>query len=244
MRNRKKSILTVLLIGLTLEAAYADILKEYSQLLYELKNYNTLGFFIMRNTNGEMIWQRGPMEFTGNILDLAPKYEGFFKLTDAKEKKNIYSRIGIFRTDYLGRLVNIDGYLLYPTVQFNDDRPHTLSVEGSKLIVEYQDEEIPSSESFDLHLYWPQNPVQERAAGRYFSFQETERLVGADIVSGFVEHSGVSIPSVAARMIALVSEIDKQYGDKVIFLIDPDPLKIGQLDDFLEIALSKDKEQK
>lgn len=307
MPAKKNFISMIMLISLTTEIVYADIIMEYSQLLYQLKNYNTVGFFIIKNKNEEMIGQRGPLQSTGNILDLVPQDKDFFRLINSQEKQHIYSRIGIFHIDPFGRIINVDGYLLYPLIQLNNHRPNRLSVKGSKLIVEYLDEETPSSEIFDLHLYWPRNLTQGTISGQYFLFQETEKLIESDIVSGFVEHSGVNVPSVAAQMISLVGRISKHYGKNAIFssgssdaslailssiltasliyeeypdinnkqsnpiklpsdwflkaieenpadkktqniknqisiysqFIEPDPLQIGQLDDFLEISLSE-----
>ena len=226
-----------MLISLTTEIVYADIIMEYSQLLYQLKNYNTVGFFIIKNKNEEMIGQRGSLQSTGNILDLIPQDRGFFRLINSQEKQHIYSRIGIFHIDPFGRIVNVDGYLLYPLIQLNNDRPNRLSVKESKLIVEYLDEETPSSENFDLYLYWPRNLAQETISGQYFIFQETEKLIESDIVSGFVEHSGVNVPSVAAQMISLVDKISKHYGKNAIFSSGSSDASLAILSSILTASL-------
>jgi flagellar basal-body rod protein FlgG len=59
------------------------------------------------------IFTQGNFEHTGNPLDLAINGDGFFQLRRG-DGEMFYSRVGAFRVNDMGQIVNSDGYYLEP----------------------------------------------------------------------------------------------------------------------------------
>ena len=74
----------------------------------------------VRNVSTEFMHIQGNLQQTENPLDLAIEGDGFFKVTRPSGEV-AYTRAGNFKADAEGRLVNVDGYPLEPSLNIPID---------------------------------------------------------------------------------------------------------------------------
>ncbi|GIW83046.1 MAG: flagellar basal body rod protein FlgG [Gemmatales bacterium] len=81
------------------------------------------------------IFTQGPLENTGNALDIAIEGEGFFQVT-APDGSIRYTRDGSFRLNATGQIVNADGFLLEPALTVPTDTiAITIAPDGTVSVV-------------------------------------------------------------------------------------------------------------
>jgi hypothetical protein len=221
----KIKILTILFLVFWENAAIqAEVFLEYEQLLEQLKNYNTEGFFIINSDNS---WQRGSflkadfdslkingMESYTKIC-LVPFGQGFFQFFDATTGKLIYCRNAILNVNHEGILCNIDDYQLYPIIKINKQWAYKIDYKNGKLTVEYPENDI--FEEYAIYLYWPSKIINELLFGVYFYFDDVDILNNGRIATGFIELSSVDFQLTLVKMIKLIVDIKTNYIDSVIF---------------------------
>lgn len=190
----------------------ADALNEYNNLLEHLRNYNTLGFFIINNADS---WQRNPIIKTDlDNICLVPYDKGFFQFLDIMTGRLVYSRNAMLSVDIMG-IVCIDyRYQLFPIIKIDKSLSYKLRYENKKLIVEYPDESI--IEEYDIFLYWPKEINDSDLFGEYFYFDNVYILHDDRIMSGYICTSSVNIQMTLVKMMKLVSEI-RENNNSIIY---------------------------
>lgn len=163
----------------------------------------------------------GPMEKTGNPLDLAISSEGFFVVQTEDGER--YTRNGRFQLDDGGQLVNQNGEPVLST----GNQPFFLGPEDTEIAIS-RDGTV-STNNGDLgrlRLVQFDNPQQlKRSAGGLFSSEEPPRDVESpDIVQGMLEGANIQPIFEMARMI----KIHRTY-DGVRSLIDKEDQRIRQM---------------
>jgi hypothetical protein len=210
---KKKITVVFALVFLFLNEVMADPLTEYGDLLNHLKNYNTLGFFIINDANS---WQRNPLLHTDlDIISLVPLDRGFFQFIDRETEKPIYGRNAILSVNAVGIVCNIDGYPVYPIIEINRNLSYTLSYRDKKLIVEYPQENI--IEEHDIFLYWPAEMDNNSLYGVYFYFEDVDILHDDQILSGYIDTSSVNIQLTLVKMMKLVTELHENNTNSVVY---------------------------
>jgi len=134
------------------------------------------------------VMSHGPLEYTGNPLDLAIDGEGFFAVE--KSGKVLYTRAGNFKLDEQGRIVTTDGALL-------------LSVEGKPIKVSRNVTITRDGRVFDggkeiarVGVYVFEDPQKLKKVG-YTYFAPTEasgdpKRGSIGIRQGYIERSNVN----------------------------------------------------
>lgn len=163
----------------------------------------------------------GPMEKTGNPLDLAISSEGFFVVQTEDGER--YTRNGRFQLDDGGQLVNQNGEPVLST----GNQPFFLGPEDTEIAIS-RDGTV-STNNGDLgrlRLVKFDNPQQlKRSAGGLFSSEEPPRDVESpDIVQGMLEGANIQPIFEMARMI----DIHRTY-DGVRSLIEKEDQRIRQM---------------
>ena len=163
----------------------------------------------------------GPMEKTGNPLDLGITREGFFVVQTEDGER--YTRNGRFQLDDGGQLVNQNGEPLLSS----GNQPFFLGPEDTEISIS-RDGTV-STNNGDLgriRLVKFDNPQQlKRSAGGLFSSEEQPRDVESpDIVQGMLEGSNIQPIFEMARMI----HIHRTY-DGVRSLIEKEDQRIRQM---------------
>ena len=146
----------------------------------------------------------GPLEHTGNPLDIAVRGDSFLVVdTDAGQR---YTRNGHLRLDETGQLVSQHGH----PIMAEGDNPIFLGPEDGSITIA-RDGTI-STEAGDigrLKVVTFENPyaVQQTAGGLYTSNEDPDEAEEPDIVQGMIEGSNVEPIIEMTRMI----EVHRAY---------------------------------
>jgi flagellar basal-body rod protein FlgG len=116
------------------ELSYKDVITDKNQ-----NNQIGLGSAI---TGIEKVFTQGPLQETGNPLDLAISGEGFFKI-QLPDNSIAYSRDGSFRTDANGRLVTMNGYIVAPGITFPENFEAIMVAEDGTVSIKSGESETP-----------------------------------------------------------------------------------------------------
>ncbi len=203
--------------------------REMDVIANNLANMNTAGFkgekmmfidYLVRSKGGHGItgdklayvrdiatvrdFADGPLEQTGNPLDVALKDEGFFTVRTPEGDR--YTRVGRFQLDETGQLVTYQGF----PVLSDGGQPFFFSPEDKEISVA-RDGTI-STENGTLGKLGVQNfenlnDLQEVAGGLYTSDQTPNTAETPNIVQYMVEGSNVQPIIEMTRMI----EVNRSY---------------------------------
>jgi hypothetical protein len=208
---KRKTLFVLFLFILFESEIMADSLHEYDELLEQLDNYNTLGFFIINDIDS---WQRSYILYTDlDIVSLVPYNKGFFQFFDSETGKPVYGRNAILRVNHEGMVVNLDNYPIYPVIKVDIHSSYKLNYRENKLIVEYPQKGI--IDEHDIFLYWPEE-INNSIFGVYFYFENVCILHDDRVLSGFIDTSSVNIQLTIVKMMKLLSEIQVN-NNSVIF---------------------------
>jgi len=152
----------------------------------------------------------GSLKQTGNSLDFAIEGDGFFQIIKPSGEIS-YSRDGSMKIDSQGRLVNLDGYLVQPTLIFPaGTREVRVATDGTVTIV--QDGQTQAVEVGKIELAKFANSAGLEAVGHNLYMPTAasgDALIGAPgteglgvVSQGFLEMSNVRVVEEMIDLIA------------------------------------------
>lgn len=152
---------------------------------------------------------QGPLQSTGNVLDMAINGEGFFKVQHGEEE--VYTRDGSFTTDMEGYLVTSDGDMLVPNIQIPiGSTAVSISNDGTVTAIKPGGKDPEPIGNITVNLF--SNPSGLTRLGQNLyraggaSGEPQERTPGVDgagtLRSSYLEGSNVQVVDEMVRMIS------------------------------------------
>lgn len=155
----------------------------------------------VRVAGNSKIFTTGPLENTGNSLDIAIAGEGFFRI-QAPDGTFLYTRDGSFQMNQNGELVTADGYRLDPAITIpNDATSISIGIDGTVSVLQPGSTQPTQVGQITLSRF--PNPAGLSAEGANMfratdaSGPETQGQAGQQgfglIRQGFLERSNVEV---------------------------------------------------
>ena len=170
------------------------------------------------------LYLQGPLNKTGNPLDLAINGRGWFQVTGLNNQ-TLYTRAGTFSTNAQGQLVTQDGYQVIPNISF---QPNTINIQINQTGVVFADTGTGLKQVGQLQIAAFANDGGLQAIGNNL-FQETLAAGNAQlgnpgdlgygtVQQGYIE--GSNVDPVAEITNLITAQRNYEMNSKVITAAD------------------------
>lgn len=145
--------------------------------------------------------KQGPLDFTGNTLDVGIQGEGYFVVEDAGEF--LFTRNGNFRIDESGRLITSNG----SAVLDEQDNPIVFSPGETNIdisrdgVVRTDNGEIAT---LRIVTFANQQDMEHRGSSMFFTEQVPIEAADTEVVQGMLEGSNIVAITEMTRMIEIL----------------------------------------
>lgn len=145
--------------------------------------------------------KQGPLDFTGNTLDVGIQGEGYFVVEDAGEF--LFTRNGNFRVDESGRLITSNG----SAVLDEQDNPIVFSPGETNIdisrdgVVRTDNGEIAT---LRIVTFANQQDMEHRGSSMFFTEQVPIEAADTEVVQGMLEGSNIVAITEMTRMIEIL----------------------------------------